>query len=322
MKKKALVIGINKYPKSGLNGCVNDAEEINSLLKNNEDMTVNFDTKLILDEEATKDNLLNNIKELFENETDISLLYFSGHGSDDEDDGCIRSVELGKISFKEIIDIADKSKSHYKVIILDCCFSGKLGNLKQIGDKTVLSDNTVILTACSPIESAIDNLQLKHGVFTNLLIESLQGGASDILGNITPGSVYAHIDQSLNTWEQRPYFKANVSSFVSLRNVKPKIEVNILKEGLNLFKSDAYEYQLDPSYEYTNVKKFFLNKAIKPYAKEENVKKMKILQRMNQNGLVVPVNDEFMYYAAMNTNKAKLTNLGKHYWNLYKKNKF
>ena len=39
-----------------------------------------------------------------------------------------------------------------------------------------------------------------HGVFINLLIESLNGGASDILGNITPGSVYAYIDQVLGAW--------------------------------------------------------------------------------------------------------------------------
>ena len=48
---------------------------------------------------------------------------------------------------------------------------------------------------------------------------------------------------------------------------------------------------------------------------------MKLLQKMNQNGLVVPTNEKYMYYAAMNNSTVCLTELGKHYWNLYKNNR-
>ena len=43
------------------------------------------------------------------------------------------------------------------------------------------------------------------------------------VGDITPGSVYAHIDQSLGPWAQRPVFKTNVKTFVSLRKTEPPI---------------------------------------------------------------------------------------------------
>lgn len=94
-----------------------------------------------------------------------------------------------------------------------------------------------------------------------------------------------------------------------------------MKKGLELFPSDDYLFQLDPSFEYTNYKWNKEHKPVKPYAKEANVKKMQILQKFNQNGLVNPVDEDFMYFAAMRTKKVKLTELGKHYWYLAKNNR-
>lgn len=318
--RKALVIGINNYPgKNKLRGCVNDATAIDSLLKINGDESHNFDVKLLLDDEATKDNIVKSIKNLYKNNDDVSLLYFSGHGMCGEDDGSLISVELEPIWFKEIMEEISKAHTKYNVIILDCCFSGKFANESYIGDKTILSDNTVVLTACRPDEPAVDNRIIKHGTFTSLLMSALEGGSSDLLGRITPASIYTYIDQALGSWDQRPYFKANVSSFVSLRNVSPKISIQQLKDGLKYFEKEDSEYLLDPSYEFTNVKGSKEHKAIKPYARDKNVIIMKLLQKFNQNGLIVPVDEEFMYFAAMHSKPVRLTELGKHYWRLANK---
>lgn len=317
--RKALVIGINRYSKPNeLRGCVNDAVAMNELLSNNGNQTHNFDVMQLLDEQATYSNINGLLDELYKNDDDISLLYFSGHGNDDNNDGTIISIDMKKIFFRDIMAKISSSKTKYNIVILDCCFSGKLGLDSSIGDKTVLSDNTVILTACRPEETAIDDYVLKHGTFTNLLIGALSGGAADILGRITPGSIYAYIDQALGSWHPRPYFKANVSQFVSIRNVKPKISIERLKVGMNLFTNPYYEYPLDPSYEDTNLRGSKDPKPIKPYAEKDNIIKFKILQTMNQNGLVVPCDEEFMYYAAMKSKKVKLTDLGMHYWRLCK----
>lgn len=318
--KKALIIGINQYPNPNkLKWCVNDALCLNDLLLLNENFTHNFDTKLLLDSEATKDSILENIKKLYKNHDDVSLLYFSGHGYDDKNDGGLISVDDKKITFKEIMRYIELANTKYNIVILDCCFAGKIGNDFYIGDKTVLSENTVILTACRSNEEAIENASLNHGTFTNLLIAALKGGAADLLGRITPASIYSYIDQALSSWEQRPFFKANVSSFLSLRDVNPKVTIEVLKQGLSLFSSADDLFQLDPSFEYTNIKSNKEHKPKKPYAKKENVEKMQILQKLNQNGLVVPVDEAFMYYAAMNSKKVMLSELGKHYWNLVKK---
>ena len=71
--------------------------------------------------------------------------------------------------------------------------------------------------------------------------------AADLTGQITPGSVYAHIDQSLNAWEQRPVFKTNVKQFVSLRKVTPPIALDDLKQLAKLFPSPKFDFPLDPA---------------------------------------------------------------------------
>ena len=56
-----------------------------------------------------------------------------------------------------------------------------------------------------------------------------------LTGDITPGSVYAHIDQSLGAWEQRPVLKTNVKQFVSLRKMSPPIPTSDLRRLTEFF---------------------------------------------------------------------------------------
>ena len=171
-----------------------------------------FTGKTLTNEEASRSGIRSGLNELFAGEGAIALFYFSGHGIDDKNDGFIVSQNFERddygIPMSEILRIASQSKFTYKIIILDCCHSGFMGNYGIIGETSALSEGTVIMTASRKDESAIE--VSGHGVFTNLLIEALKGGASDVLGNVTPGSIYAFIDQALGQWAQRPLFKANI----------------------------------------------------------------------------------------------------------------
>jgi hypothetical protein len=86
-------------------------------------------------------------------------------------------------------------------------------------------------------------------VFTGLFVDALGGAAANLVGAVTPGSVYAHIDQSLGSWQQRPVFKTNVKSFVSLRTVQAPIPLADLQRITEFFPAPGFEFQLDPSYE-------------------------------------------------------------------------
>lgn len=317
--RKALIVGINNYPKAPLRGCVNDASAFSGIIEANGDGSPNFDVRLVTDV-PTKSELKGLIIELFSGDCETALLYFSGHGLLDDIGGYIVTPDYKPndegVSMDEILTIANDSKAQNRVIILDCCHSGALGSPKNLGGKSAhIGEGVSILTASRDSESAIEING--YGVFTNLLLDALQGGAADLRGHITPGSVYAYIDQALGPWDQRPVFKTNITRFTSLRTVTPQVPIDILRKLVDYFPTPQDEFSLDPSFEDTNAP-VVEHKVIEPHAKAENVAVFKHLQKFQGVGLVVPVNEQYMYFAAMNSKSCKLTALGYHYWRLVK----
>ena len=317
--KKALVVGINNYPISPLKGCVRDASAFGSIIETNGDGSPNFDVKLVTDI-STKSELKKLIIDLFGGDSDTALLYFSGHGFINDIGGYIVTPDYKPndegVSMDEILSIANDSKVKNRVIILDCCHSGAFGSPKTTGGKNAhISEGVSILTASRDNEPSLEING--HGLFTNLLLDALQGGASDLRGHITPGSVYAYIDQALGPWGQRPVFKTNITRFTPLRIVNPQVPIEVLRKLTEYFPSAQQQFSLDPSFEYTNNANIE-HKIIEPYANTENVAIFKNLQKFQSVGLVVPVDEQYMYYAAMNSKSCKLTALGYHYWRLVK----
>jgi hypothetical protein len=193
-----------------------------------------------------------------------------------------------------------------------------MGNQNRSSETTAIKSGVTILTACTQEQVAIENT--KHGVFTELLLAALDGEAADLMGNVTPGGIYAFIDKSLGAWEQRPVFKTNVTSFSPLRKVKAPIDTQILRNLATYFQSAESPYALDPSYEYTNTQSV-IHEVIEPYAIAENTRIMKELQQLERVGLVVPCGTEHIYYAAMESKSCQLTAIGKHYWRLANNNR-
>ncbi len=307
--KKALIIGINDYPKAPLKCCINDATAIEELLSTNGDGSPNFAVQLVTSVK-TKRDLKERIVKLFEGDDETVLLYFAGHGLVNEIGGYIVTPDFEQydegINMEEILTIISKSEIRNKIVILDCCHSGAFGAPEISQGSSHLDEGVSILTASrnNQLASEVNG----HGVFTNLLIEALKGGAADLRGHITPGSVYAYIDQALGAWEQRPVFKTNISRFISLRNIMPPVPLDILRKMTEYFPSQTDEYKLVPSHEYTN----------EIVAKADHVAIFKNLQKYQSVGLLKPVGEEYMYWAAQNSKSCKLTPLGYHYWRLVK----
>jgi Caspase domain len=312
--RKALIVGINYYQHiSSLRGCVNDAYNVKSVLDRHADGTINFSTNLIVATESnsliTRKSLKDKAIDLFKDDSDVAFFYFSGHGYLESTGGYLITSDCSTgddgLSMNELLLIANDSPSRNRIVVIDCCHSGQMGTPEIKEDKAILKEGMTILTASSANQYAIE--RNGSGVFTNLLVDALSGSAANLVGNITPGSVYAHIDQSLGPWEQRPIFKTNVKSFTNLRNVQPPISLSDLKVIIKLFSDPGDEFQLDPSYEPDSSS-----------PNDENIEKFKVLQRYNRVNLVIPVGEDHMYYAAMNSKSCKLTVLGVHYWNLIK----
>ena len=320
--RRALLVGIDNYPNNALRCCCNDVDSLNSLLGKHEDGSVNFETR-VKKNISEKSKLIADIKECFSGDADVALFYYSGHGCIEANGGYLVTPDYNRhdmgVSLQNILDIVNNSKCKDKFVILDSCFSGDMGNTSFTKDgMSVIGEGVTILTACREIESAME--LDGHGVFTALLLNALSGEAADLTGHVTIGGIYAYVDKALGAWEQRPIFKTNVNRFTSLRDVSPRVNLDILRKITKYFLKEDDEFLLDPSYEPTNSKKVPHN-VVEPYAVDVNTKIFADLQKLEGVGLVVPVDEEHMYYAAMNSRSCKLTTIGKQYWRLVKKGK-
>jgi Caspase domain len=320
----ALIVGINYYEHSdSLFGCVDDAHAVKAVLARHDGGGVNFDCRLLTgtgpNDRVNRSDMKDQIEKLFKTEAEIALFYFAGHGHIEATGGYLLGTDSRRgdegVSLTDILTLANNSLAENKVIVLDSCHAGIAGNAPSAGQLALLAEGLTVLTASTKDQYATE--ENGRGVFTTLFVDALNGSAANLTGDITPGSVYAHIDQSLGAWEQRPVFKTNVKQFVSLRKVAPPIPTSDLRRITEFFPSPGFEFPLDPTYE--PEMKGRDSGMLDP--KPENTRTFAILQKYNRLNLLVPVNSSHMWNAAMESKACKLTALGEHYRRLVEKNR-
>lgn len=318
----ALIVGVNYYDHGGtLFGCVDDAHSVQAVLERHGDGSVNFDCKLLAGSGPTdrvvRSLLKDQVAALFRAQAEIALFYFAGHGHIEATGGYLLASDACRgdegLPLSDVLTMANASPAQNKVVILDSCHSGIAGTPPGRESLATLSEGLTVLTASTADQYATE--RNGKGVFTGLLVDALHGSAANLTGDITPGSVYAHVDQSLGAWEQRPVFKTNVRQFVSLRRVSPPIELDDLRGLTQFFPTSGFEFQLDPTFEPETKGR----DPGMPPPDPENTKNFAMLQRYSRLNLVVPVGAPHMWHAAMESKTCRLTVLGEHYRRLVEK---
>ncbi len=326
--RKALLIGITAYPGKPLKYCIDDCDAMEEVLREHGNHDTNFDVQK-LDKCTDARTAYNAIQKLFESDNvSTALFYFSGHGQIDTNnngeiifpDNCDQKNVYWGIKMDDLMKIVSKSKIKNKIIILDCCNSGAIANRNSYSNEASLPEGCAILASCLSNQTALESSESKHGIFTGLLIQALQGDGADFFGRVTIGGIYEYIDLCLGAWEQRPVFKSNVATFVPIRRVEPRVSREKMIKGLRLFKDPNVDFPLDPEYEPST------------YPNPEEAKKLpkcasfRLLQEFVTIGFVEPAKEQLpegqqhMYYAALFSKSCRLTPLGKNYWNLLNKN--
>jgi hypothetical protein len=264
-----------------------------------------------------RNDLKDQVEELFRRSAEIALFYFAGHGHIEPTGGYLLATDSSRgdegLSLDAVLTLANSSPARNKIVVLDSCHSGIAGTPTVQGNLAALSEGLTVLTASMADQYATE--ENGRGTFTTLLVDALHGGAANLTGDITPGSVYAHVDQSLGEWEPRPVFKTNVQRFVSLRKVSPPIELADLRRITEFFPGPGSEFPLDPTFEPELKGRDHGMPAPIP----ENTRKFAILQRFNRLNLVIPAGAPHMWHAAMQSKACKLTVLGEHYRRLVEK---
>src|SRR6185437_11687942 len=185
--RKALVVGIDHYTQiSSLHGCVNDAHSVKSVLERNSDGTVNFAVRLVAAtgpaEALTRERLKDSVRELFADDSEIALFYFAGHGYIETTGGylCASDCKTGDdgLPLSDVLIFANESKARNKIILLDSCYSGALGDASTNRQITEIAEGVTILTASTKGQYAAE--ENGGGVFTGLLLDALGGAAANL----------------------------------------------------------------------------------------------------------------------------------------------
>lgn len=324
--KRALLVGIDHYPTVGsLSGCVADATALAEVLKTHADGSPNFSTELITGgpgiEDVTRDALRDALSRLFNNARDTDLLfYFAGHGGQTlwgadlvTQDATANS--LG-VSMNDLMTLANDSPARSVTLILDCCFAGDLGNLPGIQssavadpfrlNKTVLRENVTVLAASRPTEASAE--VAGHGAFTRVVLDGLEGGATDHLGNVTSLGLYAYVSPAFDAWQQRPLLKAHVTEPPVLRVGPPWIEPALLRKLPEHFPTADARVKLTPAHEGEG-------RPLPPgQLGTPEQQQFDYFGRLRNANLVTTDNRRDHYWVAMEGGDVYLTPLGRYFW--------
>jgi len=328
MMRRALLIGIDHYAASPLTGCVADAQGMASLLERNDDGRPNYDVKLVTSDTKAinRGDLRTLLADLFNNARDaVILFFFAGHGAQTPWGAELvtqdySSNSLG-VSMNDVLTLANDSPAREVILILDCCFSGNLGNVPGLQsaaiappfrlDKTVLRENVTVLAASRATQPSAEVPGGGQGAFTRLLIEGLEGAAADHLGEVTALSLYAFASRPFTAWQQRPVFKSHVSQPTALRVCEPTINQDLLRELPKYFPNAKARYAMTPAHEGT--------RPIPPGVSltvEQEV--FDYFKQLRNASLLTTDNNKDLYFVALDSEDVYLTPLGRYFWQLAK----
>lgn len=325
--KRALLIGIDEYRSSPLAACVADARAMAAVLQRHEDGSRNYDPRLVTSDTSdtefvSRSRLRTLLAELFENARDADLLfYFAGHGAESPwgSELVTQDYETNSlgVSTNDIITLANDSPAREVVLILDCCFSGDLGNLPGLQvsplasafrfGRAILREGVTLLVASRATETSAE--VGGHGAFTRLLLEGLEGAAADHIGNVTALSLYDFASRAFDAWEQRPVFKSHVTQPSVLRVCKPPIDRELLRQLPNYFPAADDRVHLTPEYE----GKRPIPPGGEPTAQQ---KAFDYFKQLRNAGLLTTDGNKDLYFVALDSEQVFLTALGRYFWRL------
>ena len=203
-RRFALLVGTTSYQDTRLNKLDSPEVDVQGLADVLRDTGIGGydDVKLLLNQSSLA--VSQAVEQFFNRKanTDLLLLYFSGHGVRDEDGALylaaqntdLELLRATAISSDFIKILMDRSKSERQVLILDCCYSGSFLH----GSKGVAAVDVpvhaarafegngygrVVLTATDKTQLAWEGQrimgQVQKSVFTEHLIEGLRSGEAD-----------------------------------------------------------------------------------------------------------------------------------------------
>jgi replicative superfamily II helicase len=187
-----LFIGIDRYESPDIKwlSCARrDARALHALFAD----TFSGSTQLMVDEQATRQNLENAFRALSTCQPDdVVVIAFAGHGTETHElvtyDAKLHDLSNSCVSLQTLTEWFSRIPARNLVCFLDCCFSGGMGaralQIEAVPRSLQSADSLLtqmsgqgrlIITASLATEKAWENQRLRHGLLTYHLLTALQG---------------------------------------------------------------------------------------------------------------------------------------------------
>ena len=220
-----------------------DAYKMYAFLKSPEGGAVpDEQIKVLIDESATKQNIIDAMKDVLLNatENDMIMFYFSGHG---KEDGFLPYDFDGyenKLTFGEINTIFGLSKAKHKICIADACHSGGMMAMKGATEssddafaitstKDYLSEfnegNQVAIMVSSQVdEVSVESGTLRQGTFSHFLMKGLKGNADRNRDNtVTILELFNYVSRQVKS------YTSNYQNPVLFGSYDPDMPISIVR---------------------------------------------------------------------------------------------
>lgn len=210
--KFAVVVGCADYQREDLDlrYSDDDAYRFYAYLKSCEGGGIPDDhISVLVDEAATKSNIINTMNQVFSKATanDMLIFFFTGHGAE----GAFCPTDLtddynSYLLHDEVKAVFRKYPARYKICLADACFSGSIYQGKpssSVASEGSSETSVIIIMSSAYTETSQENPKIRQGAFTYYLLKGLKGSADRNKNSI------------ITLEELFPYVKANVLNFTN-----------------------------------------------------------------------------------------------------------
>ncbi len=219
-----VMVGVSDYASiNDLNYCDDDARALYRFLMSSDGGSVPaMNITLLLDDEATRSNILQAMRDQYSKATleDNILFFFSGHGNvgvfapyDIDGDTALEHEEIKK-AFRD-------SRAGNKICFADACYSGSISSkaLKETGKNQEDNAKVAVFMSSRNDELSIERPVLGQGIFTYFVVEGLRGVAD------------ANHDRQITFGELFRYVNSNVSEYTN-GNQNPVMSCNDCQDAV------------------------------------------------------------------------------------------
>lgn len=215
----ALVIGLSQYKNSGqgfesLQFAADDALSFVQTLRAHEngELYENVTVKTLVDEEATRERILNGVQWLVNNvsEGDIAMVFASAHGFLDRQDNFylathdidVDALRATGISWRELVGtLQEDLPACQRFVFLDTCHSGAIATPSTSGplhDLAAPEVGTAFFASCTMQQQSLEDPEWRHGAFMKAFLDLVHDPASDVVPSTRDGFLNCQeVDQGL-----------------------------------------------------------------------------------------------------------------------------